>query len=153
MSLAAKLNQLGYELPAAPAPVANYVPFTISGNLLTISGQVSRTPAGEMLSGIAGSDVDLATATTAAEVAALNVIAQIASATDGEADRIKRVLRLGVFVASTPDFHEQPKVANGASDLIATVFGKAGRHARAAIGVASLPGGATVEIEATVELN
>lgn len=153
MSIAAKLKDLGHDLPVAPAPVANYVPYTIAGNLLTISGQVSRRMSGEMLSGRAGSDVDLAMATTAAEVAALNVIAQIAAATDGEAGRIRRVLRLGVFVASTPDFHDQPKVANGASDLMASVFGKAGHHARAAIGVASLPGGATVEIEATVELN
>jgi len=152
MSMSAKLKALGFELPEAPAPVANYVPFTISGNLLTISGQVSRMPSGAMLAGHVGGSATPEEGRRAAEVAALNVIAQIAAATGGEIAAVGRILRLGVFVASTPDFTGQPQVANGASDLIAAVFGEAGRHARAAVGVAALPGGAMVEVEATVEL-
>lgn len=152
MSISARLKKLGFDLPKAPAPAANYVPFTISGNLLTISGQVSRMPSGEVLDGHVGGSATPEQGKKAAEIAALNVIAQIAATAGDEIGAVKQVLRLGVFVASTPDFTGQPQVANGASDLIAAVFGEAGRHARAAIGVAALPSGATVEVEATVEL-
>ncbi|MBD9529386.1 RidA family protein [Paracoccus sp. PAR01] len=152
MSITARLKALGHDLPAAPTPAANYAPWTRAGNLLTISGQVSRTPQGEMLSGTVGGAVSPEDGKKAAEVAALNLIAQIAAATEGEIGGIGRILRLGVFVASTPEFTGQSQVANGASDLIAAVFGEAGRHARSAVGVAALPGGASVEVEATVEL-
>lgn len=152
MSITARLKELGHDLPAAPTPAANYVPWTRAGNLLTISGQVSRTPQGQMLGGTVGGAVSPEDGKKAAEVAALNLIAQIAAATEGEIGGIGRILRLGVFVASTPEFTGQSQVANGASDLIAAVFGEAGRHARSAVGVAALPGGASVEVEATVEL-
>lgn len=153
MSIAERLHSLGYALPEAPAPAANYVPFTLAGRILTISGQVSRAPDGVMHAGQVGDTVTPEAAKTAAEVAALNVIAQIAAATGGDIGRVRRVLRLGVFVSSTPGFTGQPAVANGASDLMVAVFGEAGRHARAAVGVAALPGGATVEVEATVEID
>lgn len=152
MSIAAKLKELGHDLPVAPAPAANYVPWTLSGNLLTISGQVSRTPQGEMRAGIVGGAVSPEDGKKAAEVATLNLIAQIAAAAGGEIGAVRRILRLGVFVASTPEFAGQSQVANGASELMAAVFGEAGRHARSAVGVAALPGGASVEVEATVEL-
>ncbi|WP_138472024.1 RidA family protein [Poseidonocella sp. HB161398] len=152
MSIAEKLAGLGHRLPEAPAPAANYVAYQRMGGLLVISGQVSRLPSGEMLAGTVGGSATAEEGRAAAEVSALNVLAQIAAATGGEIAAVAQVVRLGVFVASAPDFTRQPFVADAASDLIAAVFGPAGRHARAAVGVAALPGGACVEIEATVAL-
>jgi len=146
------LSALGHTLPEASAPVANYVSFVREGNLLSISGQVSRRPDGSMITGTLGADVSEEEGRAAAELCALGVLAQLAAATDGTVGAVKRVMRLGVFVASTPDFTRQPQVANGASDLIAGVFGEAGRHSRAAVGVSALPGGAAVEVDALIVL-
>ncbi|MEY9833022.1 enamine deaminase RidA (YjgF/YER057c/UK114 family) [Sinorhizobium fredii] len=138
-------------MPEASAPAANYVSTVRTGNLLVISGQISvRNDA--VLMGIVGAGVSVEEGRLAAECAAIGVLSQIAAATDGSLAAIRRIVRLGVFIASAPDFAEQSQVANGASDLFVEVFGDAGRHARAAVGVAALPAGATVEVDALVEL-
>ena len=146
-----KLRQYGYELPAAKAPVASYVPVTRSGNLLYISGQISTGENG-VVTGRLGETMNVVQGGNAAELAALNVLAQIVHNGGVDLDAIKRVLKVTVFVASTPDFTEHHLVANGGSNLIVGVLGHKGKHARAAIGVAALPLGAAVEIEAIVEI-
>ncbi len=146
-----RLSSLGHELPPAPTPAANYIPFTTAGNLLSISGQISKTT-GEVMSGTLSSKDDIARGKKAAEAAALNILAQIAAATDGTLASVRQVLKLGIFVAADPGFQDHPLVANGASDLIAAVFGDAGRHSRTTVGVASLPSGALVEIDALIKL-
>jgi enamine deaminase RidA (YjgF/YER057c/UK114 family) len=151
MTIADRLRMLGHALPAVAEPAANYLSTTRAGALLFISGQIAQCD-GRVLAGRLGADRSLEEGRIAAEAAALNVIAQIAAATDGALACVARVLKLGVFVASTPDFEQHSQVANGASDLFVQVFGDAGRHARAAIGVAALPRGASVEIEAIVQL-
>ncbi|WP_342237733.1 RidA family protein [Inquilinus sp. OTU3971] len=143
---------LGHELPAAPAPAANYVPYVQSGNLLHISGQISQDRNGPAWLGHLGDTVSLEDGQKAAQACALAILAQIAAATGGDLARIRRIVRLGVFVASAPGFTQQPQVGNGASDLIAAVFGDKGKHARAAVGVAALPRGVSVEVDAIVEL-
>ena len=148
MSISGRLHELGYELPKIAAPVANYVSTRRAGSYLFVSGQVS----GPAFVGRLGAELDVAAGREAAERAALNLLAQVAAATDGSLAAVAGVLRLGVFVAATPDFTEHPQVANGASDLLVAVFGDAGRHARAAVGVASLPGGSAVEIDAILLL-
>ncbi|ASY72425.1 L-PSP family endoribonuclease [Sinorhizobium fredii USDA 205] len=150
-TIASRLSALGHRLPEASAPAANYVSTVRTGNLLVISGQISvRNDA--VLMGIVGAGVSVEEGRLAAECAAIGVLSQIAAATDGSLAAIRRIVRLGVFIASAPDFAEQSQVANGASDLFVEVFGDAGRHARAAVGVAALPAGATVEVDALVEL-
>ncbi|AWM28582.1 RidA family protein [Sinorhizobium fredii] len=150
-TIASRLSALGHRLPEASAPAANYVSTVRTGNLLVISGQISvRNDA--VLMGIVGAGVSVEEGRLAAECAAISVLSQIAAATDGSLAAIRRIVRLGVFIASTPDFAEQSQVANGASDLFVEVLGDAGRHARAAVGVAALPAGATVEVDALVEL-
>ena len=146
-----KLRQYGYELPAAKAPVASYVPVTRSGNLLYISGQNSTGENG-VVTGRLGETMNVVQGGNAAELAALNVLAQIVHNGGVDLDAIKRVLKVTVFVASTPDFTEHHLVANGGSNLIVGVLGDKGKHARAVIGVAALPLGAAVEIEAIVEI-
>ncbi len=146
-----KLQALGLTLPAPAAPVANYVPFVVSGNLVTVSGQVSSSPDG-LIKGIIGKDLDLPQGIEAARFCALNLIAQLKAACDGDLSRLRRVVRLGGFVACTADFIDHPKVINGASDLMVEVFGEAGKHARAAVGVPSLPLGAAVEIDGLFEI-
>lgn len=146
-----RLVELGHEPLAASPPAANYVPTTQLGNILFVSGQVSRSPS-DSVEGIVGRDVSLEDGTRAARIAALNVIAQIEAVVGGKIERVARIARLGVFVAASTDFAQHSQVANGASDLIAAVFEDAGRHARSAIGVASLPTGVAVEIDAIVEL-
>lgn len=150
--IAARLQELGIELPVVPAPAANYVPYTITGNLVIVSGQLPLEAGKLNYQGLLGLSVDIATGQAAARQCALNIIAVLNAATGGDLDRIKQIVRLGGFVASTPAFTEQPKVINGASDLIAEVFGARGRHARAAVGVASLPLNTPVEVEALAEL-
>ncbi|MDP2087744.1 MAG: RidA family protein [Gemmobacter sp.] len=147
----ARLAELGLTLPAAPAPAANYVPFVISGNTLYISGQISQTEAG-LIKGRLGDDMDIEAGAAAARRCALSLMAQARAACGGDLDRVARVVKLVGFVNSTPDFTDQPKVINGASDLLVAVFGDAGRHARSAISAASLPLGVAVEIEAIFEL-
>ena len=151
MKITDRLRALGYALPASAAPAANYVSATRAGSILFISGQIAQDD-GRIHRGRLGAELSVEEGCTAASAAALNVIAQIAAATDGRLADVAQVLKLGVFIASTPDFAEHSQVANGASDLLVQVFGDAGRHARSAIGVAALPRGASVEIEAIVQL-
>ena len=148
----AKLKELGIELPAATAPIANYVPFTRSGNLVVVSGQVSVRGGKPEFVGKLGREISVAEGQQAARLCALNILAHLRTACDGDLDRVKRVLRLGGFVNCTPEFTEMPQVVNGASDLMVAVFGDAGKHARAAVGVSSLPLGVTVEVEAMFEI-
>jgi enamine deaminase RidA (YjgF/YER057c/UK114 family) len=146
-----RLKTLGITLPQLAAPVANYVPFTRSGATLYISGQLPGAGP-QMVKGILGRDLDVEKGREAAKLCAIAIIAQARAALDGDLDRVVRCLRLGGFVASTPDFTDHPKVVNGASDLIVEVFGDAGRHARAAVGVSALPLGAAVEVDAIFEV-
>lgn len=146
-----KLREYGYELPRPKPPVASYVPVTRTGNLLYVSGQISSADTG-VVTGLLGDTMNVVQGGNAAELAALNVLSQIVHNGGVDLSRIKRVLKLTVFVASTPDFFEHHLVANGASNLIVGVLGDKGKHARAAFGVAALPLGAAVEVEAIVEV-
>lgn len=146
-----KLAELNIILPTAVAPVANYVPFVKTGNLVFISGQVSIGPDG-LITGKLGDDVSLERGIEAAQACGINLIAQLKLACEGELDRVKRVVKLGGFVNSTPDFTDQPKVINGTSDLMVGVFGDEGRHARAAVSAPSLPMNAAVEVDGVFEI-
>lgn len=145
--IAARLRDLGLELPPAPSPVANYVPYLIAGNLLFISGQISKTGDGTLISGRVGDTLSVEDAMAAAKTCALNVLAQ-AQAALGDLDRVTQVMRLTGFVNAGPDFTDHPNVINGASDLMVAVLGDKGRHTRAAVGVSGLPAGAAVEVDA-----
>jgi enamine deaminase RidA (YjgF/YER057c/UK114 family) len=145
-----RLVELGLKLPDAPQPVANYVPYLISGDQLFISGQVAKDDSGRVLTGLLGSNVSVEDGKLAARQAALSLLAQ-AKAALGDLGRVVHVLRLTGFVASTPEFSEHPAVINGASDLLVAVLGDAGRHTRSAVGVASLPLGTCVEIDAILK--
>lgn len=147
----AELARLGITLPDAPAPAANYVPYVRTGNLVVVSGQISTGPDG-LIKGTLGADMDVEAGAAAARICGLNLLAQLHAACDGDLDRVTRVVRLGGFVASTPDFTQHPAVINGASDLMAEVFGDAGTHARAAVGVAALPLGVAVEVDGMFEI-
>ena len=149
-SIAHRLSDLSITLPEAAAPAANYVPFVKSGNLLFISGQLPFEQGQLIHKGRLGQDVSVEDGYQAARQCAINIIAQIRAA--GGLEKVRRVVRLGGFVNSTADFTDQPQVVNGASDLFVEVFGDAGRHSRAAVGVPSLPRGVAVEIDAVVEL-
>lgn len=146
-----RLKEMGVVLPVLVPPVANYVPFTISGSTLYISGQLPFLD-GVVMKGLLGKDASIEQGKDAACLCAINIIAQAHAALGGDLDRVVRCLRLGGFVASTPEFFDHPKVINGASDLIVAVFGDAGKHARAAVGVAALPLGASVEVDAIFEI-
>jgi enamine deaminase RidA (YjgF/YER057c/UK114 family) len=152
MSVADKLKDLGLELPAAAAPVASYVPTVQADNMLFVSGQISFAADGSLIKGRLGADMDVAAGQKAAERCALMVLAQVGAALGGDFGRVARVVKLGVFVQCTPDFTDQPEVANGASDLFVKVFGEAGKHARAAVGVPALPRGVAVEVDAVLQL-
>ncbi len=143
-----KLEELGLSLPTAAAPVATYVPTVEAGGLLHVSGQLPFRD-GKVVTGRLGDNVDVAAGKDAAQLCALMVVAQVKAAL-GDLSRVGRIVKLGVFVNSTPEFGEQPEVANGASDLMVALFGDAGKHARAAVGVAALPRGAAVEIDAII---
>jgi len=147
-----RLTTLGIELPKPIAPVANYVPFVRSGDLVHISGQVSVDSAGG-IRGVVGEDVDFETARRAARLCAINLITQMKAACDGDLGRVVRVVKLGGFVQAGPDFFEIPQVVNGASDLMVEVFGDAGRHARSAVGVYRLPLNFAVEVDAVVAVS
>ena len=151
MSVTARLTELGITLPAAAIPVASYVPVVIEGNMLFVSGQLPVRD-GHMIKGYLGREVSIEEGARAAELCALNILAQVSAALDGHLDRVARVVKLGGFVACTADFTDHPKVINGASDLMIKVFGDAGKHARAAVGVPSLPLGAAVEVDAVFAL-
>lgn len=146
-----RLARLGITLPAAAAPAANYVPYVIAGNMLYLSGQLPIENGAVAVTGLLGRDVDVARGQRAAELCAINILAQ-AQAALGDLSRIKRIVKLNGFVASMPTFVEQHLVINGASNLIAEVLGEPGRHARAAVGMASLPLNAAVEIDAVIEI-
>lgn len=145
------LTAIGLSLPDAPKPAANYEPFVIHDGLLYVSGQISAGPDGLIL-GRLGDDMTTEDGARAARACALSLLAQARAACDGDLGRIARLIKLTGFVACTPEFTEQPKVINGASDLMAELLGEAGRHARAAVGVAALPLGVAVEIEAVFAL-
>lgn len=148
-----KLNEMGLALPPVITPVANYVPYTISGKQVIISGQLPAKDGKFEGIGRAGREFTAEQAGVFARQCMLNVLAQLKVACGGDFGRVKRCLRLGVFVNSAENFTDQPKVANGASDLVVALFGEAGKHARAAVGMAQLPFGVAVEVEATFELN
>lgn len=152
MDIKAKLKELGHDLPEAAAPAANYVPFVISGKMIHVAGQIPFLNGQPMHKGRLGENLSKEEGQKAAESCALNILAQVNRAVDGDWSKIARCVRLGVFVNSTPDFIDQPEVANGASNLIAAVMGEAGKHARAAVGVSSLPRGVAVEVDALFEL-
>ena len=152
MSIEDRLKELGLELPAAAAPVASYVPAVAADNMLYVSGQISFAADGSLIKGRLGEDMDVAAGQAAAERCALMIIAQVKQALGGSLGRVERIVKLGVFVQCTPDFTQQPEVANGASDLFVTVFGEAGKHARAAVGVPALPRGVAVEVDAVIQL-
>ncbi|TDW34850.1 enamine deaminase RidA (YjgF/YER057c/UK114 family) [Rhizobium azibense] len=150
--IAARLTEMGITLPEAAAPAANYVPYVISGNLLYISGQLPLEGGKVAVSGHLGRNVDVPAGQRGAELCAINILAQAKAALGGDLGRIKHVIKLNGFVASTPEFVEQHLVINGASNLIAGVLGEPGKHARAAVGMAALPLNAAVEIDAIMEI-
>jgi len=150
MTIEARLGELGITLPAPAAPVAAYVPAVEVNGLLHISGQLPFREDGSIVTGRLGESVSLEAGADAARRCGIMLIAQIKAALGGDLSRVLRVVKLGAFVASTPAFTDQPKVANGASELMQAVFGEAGRHARSAVGVPVLPLGAAVEIDAIV---
>lgn len=147
-----RLAEQGLELPPAAAPAANYQPYTISGSLVFVSGQLPMRDGKVAITGRLGAGLSLEQGQEAARLCALNILAQAKAACGGDLGRLARCLRLGGFVSCTPEFVDHPKVVNGASDLIALVMGEAGRHARLAVGCASLPLDAAVEVEAILEL-
>ena len=151
-TVADRLAALGLTLPTPPAPAAAYAPFAVHGSVAHIAGQLPMENGALAAKGRLGDDMGVAEGAAAARICAINVIAQIKAACGGDLERVARVLKLNVFVASAPDFTDQPLVANGASELMAAVFGEAGVHARAAVGVAALPFGAAVEVDAVVAL-
>jgi len=149
----ARLLELGLSLPQAAAPAANYVPYVQTGNLVVVSGQITMIDGELMYLGRVGEDFTTEEGYEAAKLCGLNLIAQLKEACGGDLDRVKRVVRLGGFVNCTPTFTDHPKVINGASDLMAAVFGDAGKHARAAVGVLSLPLGVAVEVDGLFEID
>lgn len=148
----ARLRELGLTLPKAAAPAANYVPYVQSGNLVFVSGQITLKDGALEYVGRVGADYTTEQGYEAAKLCGLNLIAQVKAACGGDLERVVRVVRLGGFVNCTAEFTEQPKVINGASDLMAAVFGDKGKHARAAVGVNTLPLGVAVEVEGLFEI-
>lgn len=147
-----RLGELGITLPAATKPVANYVPWVRTGNLIFLSGQVPIENGKVAYTGAVGGTVSLEDGAKAARICAINLISQIKDACGGNLDRVTRIVKLVGFVNATPDFSDHPKVINGASDLMVEVFGDKGRHARSAVASPSLPLGVSVEVEAIVEV-
>ncbi len=149
MSYTDRLAELGITLPKAAAPVASYVPVVVHGGFAHVSGQLPFVD-GQVVKGRLGDDVSIADGQAAARACALMIVAQLEAA--GLLDQVERIVKLGAFINCTADFTDQPEVANGASDLMEQVFGDAGKHARAAVGVPALPRGAAVEVDAVVAL-
>jgi enamine deaminase RidA (YjgF/YER057c/UK114 family) len=147
----ARLKELGIDLPPATAPVANYVPYVVTGNLVFISGQISMAGT-EKYVGKVGQDLTLEQGNAAAKCCALSIIAHLKAACGGDLDRVRRCVKLNGFVNSGPGFHDHPKVINGASDLIVALLGDAGRHARVALGAPALPLNFAVEVDAVFEI-
>jgi len=146
-----KLEEMGLSLPSPAAPVASYVPTVDANGLLHISGQLPFKD-GKVVTGRLGDGIDKVAGQEAAELCGLMLVAQIKAALGGDLSRVERIVKLGVFVNSAPDFTDQPEVANGASNLMEALFWEAGKHARSAVGVAALPRGAAVEVDAVVKL-
>ena len=153
MSYDNKLKELNIKLPEAKAPVGNYVATKTLGKILFISGQISIDENGQLIKGKVGKDLNTEAGYNAAKRCALSIISQVKKACDNDLSKVKSCIKLTGFVNSTDDFTEQPKVINGASDLIAAVFGSSGMHARAAVSTNSLPLGVSVEVDAIFELN
>ena len=149
MSIEARLQELGIVLPEAAAPVASYVPVVVQGGFAHVSGQLPFID-GELVTGRLGEDISVEAGTAAAGACGLMILAQLKAA--GVLEKVERVVKLGGFVSSTAEFTDQPKVINGASDLMLDVFGEIGKHARAAVGVPALPLGAAVEVDAIIAL-
>ncbi len=148
----ARLAELGITLPTAMAPIANYVPFGVTGNIVVVSGQVPAQDGTIAITGKVTEGVTLEQGKAAARLCFLNVLTHLRTACGGDLDRVKRVVRLGGFVAAPPGFTQHALVMNGASDLAVEIFGEAGRHARTTIGVPSLPADAAVEVEGMFEI-
>ena len=146
------LKNLGIELPTAPAPAANYVPYVTIGNLLFVSGQLAQNTTG-FVTGKLGLDLTIEEGYKAARLCGISLISQLKSACNGDLNKVKSVVRLGGFINSTADFSEHPKVVNGASDLMVEVFGDIGKHSRAAVGSSSLPFGVAVEVDGIFEIS
>jgi enamine deaminase RidA (YjgF/YER057c/UK114 family) len=151
-SAAAKLSSLGFELPAVTLPAANYVPYVISGNLVYFSGTLPMKDGKPQFVGQVGKDFTVEEGQACARLCVLNILSHLKNALGGDLGKVKRVVRLGVFVNAPGSFVEHPKVANGASDLMVGVFGDSGKHARFAVGVSGLPFGVAVEVDATFEI-
>lgn len=148
----AKLAELGIAVPAAAAPIANYIGYNIVGSMVVVSGQIPVVDGKIAVTGKVGAGVSIEQAQAAARICFVNLLAQLKAATGGDLDRVKRVVRLGGFIAAGPDFTQHALVMNGASDMAVAVFGDKGRHARTTIGVPSLPGDAAVEVEGMFEI-
>ncbi len=148
----ARITELGIELPQPPAPVAAYVPYVQTGNLVFISGQVSILDSSDIGTGVVGGDLTPEQGQQAARNSALNTLAHLKNACDGDLDQVRRCVGLRIYVASAPGFTGQPAVGNGASELIGEIFGDAGKHSRAAVGVTALPLNCAVEVESVWEV-
>ena len=153
MSFDENIKKLNIVLPEAKPPVGNYVATKIVGNLLYVSGQVSINSNGKLIKGKVGKDLTTDEAYKAAERCGISIISQVKNACDGDLSKVRSCIKLTGFVNSTEDFTEQPKVINGASDIVASIFGEAGMHTRAAVSTNSLPLGVSVEVDAIFELN
>jgi enamine deaminase RidA (YjgF/YER057c/UK114 family) len=151
MDIEARLKDLNIILPVPPAPVASYVPFTIVGAQVFISGQLPLAEGKVEFTGHLGKEVSVEQGQAAARLCAINILAQLKAAC-GDLNKVRRCVKLGVFIGATPDFTQHPEVANGASELIAAVLGEPGKHSRSSVGVASLPRRAAVEVDAVFEL-
>ena len=151
-AIEAKLQELGVTIPTPAASVANYVGYVTTGNLVFVSGQLPLEDGKVAVSGHLGKNVSIEEGYRGARISAINLLAQLKAATNGDLSRIKRVVRLTGFISSTPDFVDQSKIINGASDFLVDVLGEAGRHARISISVAALPMGAAVEVEGVFEI-
>ena len=147
-----RLKQLGVEIPTPAVPVANYVGFVKTGNLVFVSGQVTMQGGKPQFIGKLGREISVEQGQEAAKLCAINIVAQLKAACEGDLDRVERIVKLAGFVNSAPDFTDQPKVINGASDFMVAVFGDKGRHARAAVSAGSLPLGVAVEIDCVAEI-
>lgn len=151
-AIEAKLAELGITVPQVAAPLANYIGYNIVGNLVVVSGQIPLVDGKIAVTGKVGAGVTIEQGQHAARICFVNLLAQLKAATGGDLDRVKRVVRLGGFIAAGPDFTQHALVMNGASDMAVAVFGEKGRHARTTIGVPALPGDAAVEVEGMFEL-
>lgn len=153
MSTAVKLKSLDIDLPESAPPAANYIPYTVTGNLVFVSGQLPMKGGKPQDIGKVGKDFTVEQAQQTAKLCGINILSHLRAACGGDLDRVKRCVRLGVFVNSAPGFTDQPKVANGVSDLMVNVFGDRGKHARFAVGVNELPFGVAVEVDGTFEID